>query len=176
MLSIGKHFSRQHFDIFIYFQKKGFNFSCKLCPKNYKGHFLRKIRNITNLSTAESALRIPKVTEKLANDNLLWEDMNHVNALQNHWYVSSIGCRQPILLMYMTDYHIFPKYWDRLACANSVYPDQMPQNAASDHSLQCLPLIQQFSDISTGMVNVLNFQTLYSILFWPKLCFYTIVS
>ena len=28
--------------------------------------------------------------------------------------------------------------------ANSVDPDQTPQNAASDHGLLCLPLIQQF--------------------------------
>ena len=42
------------------------------------------------------------------------------------------------------DYCIYPKYWDRRACADSVDPDQMPQNAASDQGLHCLPLIQQF--------------------------------
>ena len=35
-------------------------------------------------------------------------------------------------------------YWDRQACANSVDPDQTPQNAASDLGLHCLPLIQQY--------------------------------
>ena len=28
-----------------------------------------------------------------------------------------------------------PKYWDRQALANSVDPDQLPQNAASDQAL-----------------------------------------
>ena len=31
-----------------------------------------------------------------------------------------------------------------------VDPDQMLQTTASDHSLHCLPLIQQFLDMSTG--------------------------
>ena len=35
-----------------------------------------------------------------------------------------------------------PKYWDRQAFANSVDPDQMPQNAASDQGLVCLSYIQ----------------------------------
>ena len=34
--------------------------------------------------------------------------------------------------------------WDRQALANSVDPDQMPQNAASDQGLHCLPYIQQY--------------------------------
>ena len=34
-------------------------------------------------------------------------------------------------------------YWDRHARANSVDPDQMPQNAASDQGLHCLPHFQQ---------------------------------
>ena len=37
-------------------------------------------------------------------------------------------------------YHNNPKYWDRQAWANSVDPDQMLQNAASDQGLHCLPL------------------------------------
>ena len=32
------------------------------------------------------------------------------------------------------------KYWDSQFWANSVDPDQMPQNAASDKGLHCLPL------------------------------------
>ena len=35
------------------------------------------------------------------------------------------------------------------ALANSVDLDQMPQNAASDLGLHCLPLIQQILDTST---------------------------
>ena len=47
-----------------------------------------------------------------------------------------------------------PKHWDRQASANSVVPDQTPQNAASDQTPQntasdqgphCLPLMQQYS-------------------------------
>ena len=45
--------------------------------------------------------------------------------------------------------HIYSMYWDRQARANSVDPDQMPQNVASDQSLHCLPLIQQFLHVST---------------------------
>ena len=37
-----------------------------------------------------------------------------------------------------------PKNWDRHARANSVDPDQMLQNAASDQCLHCLSLIQQY--------------------------------
>ena len=35
-------------------------------------------------------------------------------------------------------------YSERQAWANSVDPDQAPQNAASDQGLHCLPLIKQF--------------------------------
>ena len=48
------------------------------------------------------------------------------------------------------DYHNNLTYWNRLARANHVDPDQMPRNVASDLGLQCLPLIQQFLDTSTG--------------------------
>ena len=37
-----------------------------------------------------------------------------------------------------------PKYWDRQAFANSVDPDQLPQNVASDQGLHCLPYIKQY--------------------------------
>ena len=42
-----------------------------------------------------------------------------------------------------------PEYWDRQDWLNRVDPDQMPQNAASDQGLHCLPLIQQFLHTST---------------------------
>ena len=47
-------------------------------------------------------------------------------------------------------YHIHPMNWDGQARANSVDPDQMPQNVASDLDLHCLPLTQQFLGMSTG--------------------------
>ena len=37
-------------------------------------------------------------------------------------------------------------YLDRQAWANSVDPDEMPQNVASQQGLHCLLLIQQFLD------------------------------
>ena len=40
-------------------------------------------------------------------------------------------------------------YWDRQAWANSVYPDQKPQNAASRQCLHFLPLTQLFLDTKT---------------------------
>ena len=41
-------------------------------------------------------------------------------------------------------------YLDRQAWSISVDPDQMPQNAASDQSLHCLSVIQQFLNTRTG--------------------------
>ena len=41
-------------------------------------------------------------------------------------------------------------YSDRQAWANSVDPDETPQNAASHQNLHCLPLIQQFLDTPSG--------------------------
>ena len=38
-------------------------------------------------------------------------------------------------------YRIYAKFTDRLAWANSVYPDQTPQNAASDQGLHYLPVV-----------------------------------
>ena len=52
--------------------------------------------------------------------------------------------------MCIPSYHNNPKYWDRRASANSVDPDQMPQNAASDQGLHCLSLIQLLLDTPTG--------------------------
>ena len=47
-----------------------------------------------------------------------------------------------IILIYI--YRNNPKYWNLQAFANSVDPDQMPQNAASDLGLHCLPYVQQY--------------------------------
>ena len=41
-------------------------------------------------------------------------------------------------------YHNNPKYWDRRAFANSIDPDQTPQNVASDQGLHSLPYTQQY--------------------------------
>ena len=47
-------------------------------------------------------------------------------------------------------YHIYLMYSDKQAWANSVDPDEMPQNAASHQALHCLPFIQQFLDTISG--------------------------
>ena len=44
---------------------------------------------------------------------------------------------------------IFPKYAETKSLANSVDPDQTPQNAASDQGLHCLPVIQLSLDNRT---------------------------
>ena len=41
-------------------------------------------------------------------------------------------------------------YSDRQASANTVDPDETPQNAASHQGLHCLPLIQQVLDTTSG--------------------------
>ena len=48
-----------------------------------------------------------------------------------------------VYMHYTAGYHIYPKCLDRQACANSVDPDQMPQNVASDQGLHCFSLLQQ---------------------------------
>ena len=48
-------------------------------------------------------------------------------------------------------YNSYYKYLDIQACANSVDPDQTPQNAASDQGLHCSPLIKHFLDTPTGI-------------------------
>ena len=47
-------------------------------------------------------------------------------------------------------YRIYRMYSDRQAWANSVDPNETPQNAASHLGQHCLPLIQQFLDTSSG--------------------------
>ena len=59
---------------------------------------------------------------------------------------------------YHTLNHIYHKYSNRQAWANSVDPDEMQQKAASHQGLPCLPLIQQFLDTTTGSkLNLLKF-------------------
>ena len=50
-------------------------------------------------------------------------------------------------------------YSDRQARANSVDPDETPQNVVSHQGLHCLPLIQQFLDTTSG-------SNLYLFKFW----------
>ena len=47
-------------------------------------------------------------------------------------------------------YHIYRMYLEGQAWANSVDPDETPQNVASHQGLHCLPLIQQFIDTASG--------------------------
>ena len=57
-------------------------------------------------------------------------------------------------VQYETDiilcYRIYHMYSDRQARANSIDPDETPQNTASHLGQHCLPLIQQFVDTSSG--------------------------
>ena len=48
------------------------------------------------------------------------------------------------------DYRIYHIYSDRQAWANSLDPDETPQNAASHLGLHCLPLIKQLLDTTSG--------------------------
>ena len=48
------------------------------------------------------------------------------------------------------NYRIYHMYSDRQAWANSIDPDETPQNAASYLGLHCSPLIQQFLDTTSG--------------------------
>ena len=47
-------------------------------------------------------------------------------------------------------YRIYHMYSDRQGWANSIDPDETPQNTASHLGLHCLPLIQQFLDTTSG--------------------------
>ena len=66
------------------------------------------------------------------------------------------------LLFDQTDLSIWPfdyliYSWDKQPWTNSVDPDQMPQNVASDQGLHFLPLIQQFLDASvSSQMNLLK--------------------
>ena len=51
---------------------------------------------------------------------------------------------------------IYHMYSDRPAWANSVDPNELPQNVASDLGLHCLPISQQF--LTQWVVNCWNFR------------------
>ena len=53
-------------------------------------------------------------------------------------------------IMWKGSFGLCEQYSDRQAWADSVDPDKMLHNAASDLGLHCLPLIQQLSDTSAG--------------------------
>ena len=75
------------------------------------------------------------------------------------------------------NYRNYLTYGHRYACANSVDPDQTPQNAASDQGLHCFPLIQQFDTLQyIAKRACFNFRTnMVSRLGVPILRIYTIV-
>ena len=56
----------------------------------------------------------------------------------------------PIWALQKHTYRIYRKYSDRQAWANSVDPDETPQNAACHQGLLCLRIIQQCLDATTG--------------------------
>ena len=59
------------------------------------------------------------------------------------------------LLFLWLIYNIYPKYWDRQAGITCVDPDKIVE---SGQDLHCLPLIQQFLDISAGSnINLYKF-------------------
>ena len=49
-----------------------------------------------------------------------------------------------MLKKYSRLYGIYPKHSDQHVWANSVDPDQMPRNVASDQGLHYFPLIRSF--------------------------------
>ena len=78
----------------------------------------------------------------------------HVDMLLCFYLLFTVTCLHPVLflnpfhsytfVLFLCYYYNNPKYWDRHAWTNSVDPDQMLQNAASDQGLHCLLLIQQY--------------------------------
>ena len=52
-----------------------------------------------------------------------------------------------------------PKFWDRQGCANSLERDKVPQNAASDQDLHCLPPTQHFflNTLVGGLMELFKF-------------------
>ena len=78
--------------------------------------------------------------------------------------VNSADMRQPCTLIKICDfpgeYHIYPEYLDRQALADSVDPDQMMQNMASDQGLNYLLLTQKSLGTLEGCnIDLLNFRT-----------------
>ena len=59
-------------------------------------------------------------------------------------------------LFISSNYSTYSKYLVILACVNNVDTDQTPRSAASDLSLHCLPLIQQFYTFISGKMDMLK--------------------
>ena len=70
-----------------------------------------------------------------------WNHLAKTMRMSSHNICFGGELRKIVILIYCNN----PKYWDRRAFANSVDPDQMPQNAASDQGLHCLPYMQRYS-------------------------------
>ena len=75
-----------------------------------------------------------------ADKSHLWKGIKL--AVVRKWLLQQIYSRIPL---WETKYRNYPSIE---TLANSVDSDQTPQNAASDQGLYCLPLIQQFLNIS----------------------------
>ena len=54
------------------------------------------------------------------------------------------GWKGVVNFIKLSSLHPYSTYSERRAWANIVDPDQMPQTAASDQGLHCLPIIQRF--------------------------------
>ena len=64
-------------------------------------------------------------------------------SVKSQWYLDVTGSYDCVLFH---SYHIYHMYSDKQTWANSIDPNETPQNAASQQGLHCLPLIQQFLD------------------------------
>ena len=81
--------------------------------------------------------------------------------LGNNQSIRKDFCRFKVCKNYPNNH----KYFDRQAWANSVDPDQTPQNAASDQGLRCLSLNQQFLETSKSNLRD-SFKIKYSKELW----------
>ena len=85
--TLGKNFSRQHFEIFSYFpQKTGFYISCRLSPICMKCLILfsgKNKKNITNLSSAELAQKVVKVRSdvKIHKVHFFWRNKKNITRI-----------------------------------------------------------------------------------------------
>ena len=69
-----------------------------------------------------------------------WKECVSKNTQRHCVYDSDF--KKSVKVSYVRKCYNNPKCWYRHAKANSVDPDQMPQNAPSDQGLHCWPLIQ----------------------------------
>ena len=79
-----------------------------------------------------------------------WQKNDKTFLLQNSWPHSTV-----FMLSFQAD-----------GAGQTVDPDQMPHNAASDQDLYYLPLTQQFSDTPTGTTNGVGFFFSFRISIW----------